>query len=454
MTRMPGRAGILALGLGLVLGAVRSDGASAPKDPRRLDGELTPLGGQRAGNDDGTIPPWSGGLTKPWPGYKSGQPRPDPFANEKPLYRVDHSNVDEYADHLSEGMAALIRRFPSERLDVYPTHRTAAAPAYVYENTKQNVTRARTEGGGQGIAGAYGGVPFPIPQTGAEAIWNHILSFKGESARYDFSTYIVSAGQRTLTLAATLDTQGPYYYRDGKPETFDGTLGLGRLVTTAPPSRVGEALVVQEPLDQLKNDRKVWVYLVGQRRVRRTTTLSYDNPAITTSGFSLADESYLFNGAIDRYDWQLVGKKEILVPYNTQGFHTPRPEDVLGRDHLNPDHVRWELHRVWVVEATLAPGKHHVMPKRRFYLDEDSWAALLSDGWDAKGQLWHVGMAIPVLVPELPAVVVLTTAIHDLQRGGYAVSSMFNGGSRHYEVVPRRPESFFSAAALTSQGVR
>jgi hypothetical protein len=444
--------GVLVCMLALALAAPAA--ATAPKDPRRLDKELTPLGGERAGNDDGTIPPWTGGLTQPWPGYTSGQPRPDPFAKERPLYQVTAKNLDEYQDHLSEGTVTLLRRYPSYRLDVYPTHRTAAAPQWVYDNTRQNVTRARTLGGGVAVAGAYGGVPFPMPQSGAEAMWNHILSWKGESARYDFDTYIVSGGKTTLATGASLDTQNPYYYRDGSPASFAGMVGLGRMTTIAPPARAGESLVVEEPLDQLKQDRRVWVYLVGQRRVRRIPTLTYDNPGIVTSGFTLSDESYLFNGALDRYDWKIVGKKEILVPYNAQAFHAGRPEEVLGRDHLNPDHLRWELHRVWVVEGTLAPGKHHVMPKRRFYLDEDTWAALLSEGWDAKGQLWHVGQAVPLLVPELPGVVTVSNITYDVQRGGYAASSLLNGRQHHYQVTARRPESFFSPAALASQGVR
>jgi hypothetical protein len=323
----------------------------------------------------------------------------------------------------------------------------------VYDNTKKNVSRARLVNG-VNVAGAYGGIPFPFPQNGAEAIWNHLLSFRGESIRTDMSWYIVSAGKVTLASAATLDQQNPYHYRDGSPEKFNGMIGVARLTTTGPPQRAGENLVVMEPLDQLKEQRRTWVYLVGQRRVRRVPINIYDTPSIITSGYGIADESYLFNGPLDRYDWKLVGKKEIIVPYNAQAFHAQSPEAVLKRDHVNPDHLRWELHRVWVVEATLAAGKHHVMPKRRFYLDEDSWNALLSESWDDKGQLWHVGQAIPLLVPELPAVVAQSSVIYDLHKGVYTAAQILNGQPHMYQMVPRRPDSFFTPEALVSGGIR
>ena len=177
-------------------------------------------------------------------------------------------------------------------------------------------------------------------------------------------------------------------------------------------------------------------------------------PNYVASGFSFIDEGYLFLGNLDRYDWKLVGKKEMFGPYNTQRFHTKNVDQVLGPRHLNPNHMRWELHRVWVVEASLAQGKRHVMPKRRFYLDEDSWQVLLSDGWDAKGQLWHVGHALPVLVPELPSEIVLPHVIYDLLKNGYSTANIFNGQQRHYQVVMRWPEDHFSTATLAAEGIR
>ena len=121
--------------------------------------------------------------------------------------------------------------------------------------------------------------------------------------------------------------------------------------------------------------------------------------------------------------------------------------------HVNPDHVRWELHRVWVVEARLATGKRHVVARRRLYLDEDTWLALVYDGWDASGHLRHAAHALPLIVPELPAVVSFPDVIHDLLNNRYAARYLLNDGRLHYQVVARRPD-YFSPAALVGEGIR
>ena len=428
--------------------------AVSPQEAARLNSDLTPLGAERAGNQAGTIPAWNGGYTKVWPGYQSGQPRPDPFAAEKPVLSISAQNLSSHEAQLSEGVKVLLKRFPSYRLDVYPTHRTAAAPDWVYENTFKNATRARTEDNGLGIAGAFGGTPFPIPKTGAEVMWNHLLAWRGEACSYEESTYVVAAHKPVLSSVSITDVQSQYYNPQG---ARDGSTFMSFKVivtTSAPPFRAGEVILAHEPVDLNRDRRRAWQYLPGQRRVRRAPTISYDTPNPATSGFTFFDEAVLFNGALDRYQWKLLGKREIYIPYNTQQFHTKKIAEVLGPDHLNPDYVRWELHRVWVIEATLAPNKRHVMPKRHFYVDEDSWLVMLYDGWDARGQLWHVGHALPFIAPELPAVVVEPQVIYDLVQGGYAASYLFNERGRHFQKQERKPEAVYTPSALVSKGIR
>ena len=432
-----------------------ADAAVTPEEAARLKSELTPLGAEKAGNKEGTIPVWDGGYTTVSPDYRPGQPRPDPFEAERPRLTITAQNMQQYADQLSDGVKALLQRFPSYRLDVYPTHRTAAAPQWLYDNTFKNATRAKlipNTYNGPHVDGAYGGIPFPIPREGAEAMWNHLLSWHGQSYAYDFGGYVVpSNGRAVLALAGIAEVQFPYYFQDGALDSFDGKYWMRIITNTAPPFRAGEKTLGIYPTGK---SLLVWQYLVGQRRVRRSPDIAYDTPSFLTSGFSFLDESFLFIGNLDRYEWKLVGKKEMFVPYNTQSFHLKKVNEVLGPRHLNPDHMRWELHRVWVVEASLAPGKRHVMPKRRFYLDEDTWQALLSDGWDAKGQLWHVGHAIPLLAPEQPGMMVFANAIYDLLKGGYAGVSLFNEQQRQFRTVMRWPENYFSPDALVSEGVR
>ena len=425
-----------------------------PAEATRLTSDLTPLGAERAGNKDGTIPAWEGGYTQVWPGYQSGQPRPDPFANDKPLFQITAKNMAQYADKLSDGVKTLLQRYPTYRLDVYPTHRTAAAPQWVYDNTFMNATRAKLTYNGMSMEGAYGGIPFPIPKDGDEVMMNHLYGWRGESFKYDGSTYVVANGKPVLATAATSSFQFPYYYRAGAPERSNGYHILGRINTTGPPLKAGEATAYHEPINKLDPGRQVWLYLVGQRRIRRAPDIAYDTPNTLTSGLSFYDEATLFNGAMDRYEWKLLGKKEMFIPYNTQQFHTQKVNQVLGPKHLNPDHVRWELHRVWVVEATLAPGKRHALPRRLFYLDEDTWITILADGWDARGQLWHTGLTLPFIVPELPATTVISYVIYDLLKGSYSAASLLNERQRQYQIVSRRPENDFSPATLAAEGIR
>lgn len=146
----------------------------------KLKSTLTPFGAEKAGNKDGSIPAWTGGLTKVPAGYEPGSARPDPFPDEKPVVQISAKNLEQYKDKLSEGTQTMLRQHPSYRLDVYPTHRTAAAPQWVYDNTFQNATRAKTTAGGNSVENAYGGIPFPIPKSGAEVMWNHLLRWRGE----------------------------------------------------------------------------------------------------------------------------------------------------------------------------------------------------------------------------------------------------------------------------------
>ncbi len=427
------------------------------EEAARLKSELTPLGGERAGNADGTIPAWDGGYTSVPEGYQSGERRPDPFAKEKPLFSITAANMEQYADKLSEGQKEMLRKHPTYRFDVYPTHRTAAAPSWVYDNTFRNAVSATTSEGGLSMQGAYGGIPFPIPQSAHEVVWNHLLYWHGESIFAPVQVFMVTEqGKPVLTAEADGELAYPYYFRDVPKEKWDGDYFVFRQAQTAPPFKAGETILVRDPVDQYGKGRQAWQYLTGQRRVRRAPSIAYDTPDFVSSGQNYFDEVFVFNGAMDRYNWKLVGKKEMYIPYNNNRFLLSKAEDVIGTgtNHLNPDYLRWELHRVWVVEATLAEGKRHVVAKRRLYIDEDTWSAVLYDGWDGKGQLWRHTLAVPFVAFELPAVVSQIFAIHNLQTGARTLSELMNDMPLQWQAVPRRPDTFFTPQALSASGVR
>ena len=430
--------------------------AVSAEEAAKLGTVLTPHGAEKAGNKDGTIPAWTGGDQNVPPGLKGTVRRPDPFANEKPLFSITEKNYTQYADKLSDGQIELLKKYPDYRIDVYPTHRTASAPAWVYENTRKNAETATSSNNGYSIKGAYGGIPFPIPKTGAEAMWNHLLAWQGQAWRYQFHVLVTASdGQRFLAGDIQVDEQSPYYFKDGPKSDYKEEYNMIHIVTNGPPQHAGEAVVTRDPLDQVGIGRQAWQYLTGQRRVRKLPNAAYDTPSVFVSGVSNYDEIYLFAGPLDRYDWTIVGKKEMYIPYNDNGFYQPtKDSDVIGEHFTNPDHVRWELHRVWIVEAKLAAGKRHVMPRRRFYLDEDTWLAQLEDGWDASGKLWKTFTMLNVDCPDLPGVVSGAFMTYNLQTGDWVANNIMNEKSYTIDFTKPWPDSHFTGDALSAEGVR
>ncbi len=445
---------VILVAVGLFAAPASSDAAATAAEAETLKGALTPLGAERAGNAAGTIPAWTGGIAAV-PGYRQGDPRPDPFAADRPLFTITAANAAQYADQLPEGAKALFAKFPGYRMEVYPTRRSAAAPQAVYDNVFLNATRARAAPSGiaSGIAGAVGGIPFPIPKSGHEVVWNHLLAFWGPARETRLSTYVVSAsGQVDLTSAYRELADFPYYYPGATADSFGRYYFRTRRTEEAPPSRYGEGYLAWQPFDIARDKFAAWRYLPGEGRVRRGPSLSYDTPDPSASGYQTLDEYYVFFGGPDRYDFKLLGKKEMIVPYNNNRLPTLAVETVLQPGHADPGALRYELHRVWVVEGTLAPGKSHIAPKRRLYIDEDTWFAVYSDSWDEDGRLWKFGHGTMYVVPDLPAVILGSQIVYDLILGGYVYSFAFNGEAVHYKLTPPHNAAALAPEALALQG--
>jgi hypothetical protein len=440
----------------LLLSASIVVNAAAADDARSLGSDLTPVGAEKAGSKDGTIPPWDGGLTTASPGAATRDPRADPFPGERPLFSITAKNAGEHAARLTDGALALLTKYPDTyRIDVYPTHRTAAAPQHVYDAIRRNAASARLAEGPTGLAptGAYGGVPFPLPKSGAEAIWNHLLRWRGESVDNKTANYIGTGdGTRVLVDGGSLHLQNPYYFANGNAGQFNGEYSTLRIESEAPPQRRGVLFVERDSFDADKND--AWLYLPGQRRVRKLPSACCDLPLGSAAGVITFDEPDVYNGRIDRFAWTLVGKVEKYIPYNNNRSLQVSVDEFLGPRHLNPDHVRWELHRVWVVEAKLAPGQRHAMTRSRYYLDEDTWTAVLGDRWDAAGTLSRTLWALPLAMPDIPGVVAATSGGHDLVKGTWVAMGVMNGKPTPYRIVPRFADAHFTPDAMAGEGVR
>ena len=424
----------------------------------QLGQSLTLIGAEKAANADGTIPEYTGGNTTLPAGFTQGDSmRPNPYEDEQPRLVIDAKNAAENKDKLTATINELFKRFPDFRLDVYPTHRSAAYPQWVLDNTVKNAANAQSTDGGIGLLNALPGTPFPIPANGGEAMWNHLLRYQGSTANSKFDNWNVdSAGVATLATTGDATINYPFYQDPARTTVSEPKELFYRIkvLYTAPARRAGEAVLLQDALDPLKQPRRAWQYLPGQRRVKLAPDLAYDTPNPGSAGASTYDDTFVFSGALDRFDWKLVGKREMYVPYNSYKIvYDIDVGKMTTPNTVNPDVVRWELHRVWVVEATLKPGKRHIYKKRTFYLDEDTWAALASDEYDARGDLYRGSLAF--LAPSYDVKVPVGPAhmIYDMIVGSYNITGMTGpyGGVKY---IPDLSEVKWSPEALGGGGVR
>jgi hypothetical protein len=438
----------------LAFSAAASMAAVPAEEAAKLKSELTPFGAERAANKDGSIPAWTGGHTTPIPGDKPGGRRGDPFKDEKPLYSITAQNMEQHAAKLTDGTKALLKKYPEFRVDVYKTHRTAAAPKWVYDNTLKNATTGRLEG--DLAKDVYGGIPFPIPKAGIEVMWNHLLRWRGSDWGLPATQYQITAdGRAVLASDGDSERQMPYYFEGGsiaEVQKRGNIFWRLRLVNAGPPIRAGEAIVGGQAMDF--NDQ-AWVYLTGQRRVRKLPNPCCDTPTPSTAGNMTFDEIDTFTGRLDRFDWKLVGKQEMVIPYNVNRLLQPKTDaEVIGKAFIKPDYMRWELHRVWVVEATVRAGQRHTAPRNRYYCDEDTWQCVLGDRWDAQGQLWRTLYTVNFVAPDVPATIGGTVGMVDLLSGQAHLLDLATSKASQFPVKPRFADTVFTPEALAGESVR
>ncbi|MFP6798376.1 MAG: DUF1329 domain-containing protein [Pseudomonas sp.] len=444
-----------ALTLSLLASGVMA--AVSPDEAAKLGTTLTPVGAEMAGNADGSIPAWTGGLpasagTADAAGFLS-----DPFPNEQPLFTITAQNVDQYKDKLTPGQLAMFKRYPeSYKMPVFATHRTATMPDDVLAAAKNNAVNTKMVEGGNGLENFDQAYPFPIPKDGLEAIWNHITRYRGGSVK-------------RLVTQATPQANGSYslvYFQDeftfrGALQDADNSKPSNVLFyfkqrVTAPSRLAGNVLLVHETLNQVKEPRLAWLYNAGQRRVRRAPQVSYDGPGTAADGLRTSDNFDMYNGAPDRYEWKLNGKKEIYIPYNSYRLDSPKLkyDDIIKAGHINQDLTRYELHRVWNVTATLKSGERHIYAKRDFYLDEDTWQAAVIDHYDGRGTLWRVAEAQAQYYYDKKVPWYSIETLYDLLSGRYLALGMKNEEKSAYEFGYPAKESDYTPAALRQAGVR
>jgi hypothetical protein len=407
--------------------------AAVPADMAgRLDADLTPLGSERAGNADGTIPAWTGGLQSPPAGlgYQRGMHHPNPYAGEQPLFTITRDTMGQHADRLAGPQKALLEKYGDTfKMNVYPSHRSCAQPDFVYEANRKNALTGVISDQGNGVDKAIMGKPFPIPNSGYEVLWNHLLGFGNHKLQRQFAAVIPTASGAYTKYSAQDDAI--IRWNDPVMKTaadLDNIFALYILHTLEPTRVAGNVILVHETLNRLSDPRKAWQYSPGTRRVRRAPNIAYDNPGTNSDGATTSDSFGGFNGAPDRYTWRLKGKQEAYVPYNNYELYSDKLtyDDLIRPRHLNTDHVRYELHRVWQLEANLKPSTRHVYSRRVFYQDEDTWSIVSSELYDARGELWRVQEQYPITYYEVPVCGASMGGAYDFTNGRYIAVGLIN----------------------------
>ncbi len=435
-------------------------GAVSPQEAAHLGQDLTPLGGEKAANADGSIPAWTGGIKSAaeagFPAYKSGEHHPDPYAADKPLFTITPANAAQYAAKLTEGHKALFKTYADYKMIVYPTHRSAAAPESVYEATKRIATTATLVPDGNGISGGVGGTPFPIPKSGLEVYWNHLTRYRGIAAARQVGQVPVEPGGNYTVVNLKEEFFFPYYVPGMTEAGLDNIIVYFMQETTAPARLAGEVLLVQETMNQSKDSRRAWIYNPGQRRVRRAPNVAFDNPGTNSDNQRTDDQFDMYNGSPQRYDWKLVGKKEMYVPYNSYQLQSEKIKysELLQKNHIKQDYARYELHRVWVVDATLKSGVSHIYSRRTLYVDEDSWQILAVDCYDSRGKLWRVQEGHAINYYDLPTLWTDLELVMDLSNGRYLALGLQNEQPRSYDFSIKRTAADFQPSVLERRGIR
>jgi len=422
----------------------------------KLGHELTPMGAEQKANSDGSIPAWTGGLNSKGSLKSKDSGRPDhPFPSEKPLFIITNENVAQYKDKLSAGQVALFKKHPTFKMPIYKSHRTAAMPQRIYDSVKNNATNTELVSGGNGLTNFDTSIPFAIPANGIEVVWNHLTRYRGGAAKRYNTAIPVQKDGSFVPIVANDTLVWPEFLVGGRDEKKDDNVLFYFLQQfTAPSIYTGTALMVHDTIDQVKDARRAWMYNSGQRRVRRAPNVAYDGPATGVEGLRVTDDYDMYNGSPNRYEWKLVGKKELYIPYNAYSLLDTELsyDDIINQSHMNTDVLRYELHRVWEVEATLKEGERHIYAKRVFHFDEDTWQAAVIDKYDGRGELWRVSEAHSVQFYDVDATWLATEVNFDLDSGRYVVTGLANEEPKFMQWGIKAKRKQFTTSALRRMG--
>ncbi|MGJ8670232.1 MAG: DUF1329 domain-containing protein [Oceanococcus sp.] len=442
--------GLGALALVLV---VPAQAKSTPEEIASLGGdEFTCMGSERAGSASG-IPEYSGKWFKKWPGVTSEKGwEPGPYKDEKPLYTITTANMAEYADTMTPGQQALMKKYPDKfKMKVFPSHRDFRFDSWVCDVVKDNAANSEIIDDGLGVTGIAGAHPFPFPKNGTEAIYNAIVPHRAYTEKTVFDIADVYSNGTIAWGRARFMTMNPGNNPDRSkvPKFTDHINAFFYQGFLLPDREKGFVAVGYQPNNFKSDATQSWQYLPGIRRVRKAPEVGFDYP-VPPSGLRTVDDDYLFNGSPERYTWKLIGKKEMLVPYHNFEFNNPnlKYDELIQPGTVNADYLRYELHRVWIIEGNLKDGVRHIYNKRRLYADEDTWLTFWADNYDGRGDLWRANLAAFFYSQQSGTYHRGASIYHDLTSGNYEATYMTNESDHWWDLnTPLKPAMFSPEAA-------
>jgi hypothetical protein len=425
----------------------------------RLGRDLTPMGSERAGTPDGMVPAWDGGLSAPPAGMRFDPKKenpPNPFAADAVKFTVTGANMGQYDQYLTAGHKAMMKKFSSYKMKVYPSRRSCALPQYAYDAIKRNAANAELTPDGDGIKNFVVGYPFPIPNNAMELIMDKRFSFRG----YKFTRQNAFAPVQTNGSYNLIKSQDEAIFRYANPALKSSdelnNVGLFFILNTISPARLaGNVILVHESINATVEPRKAWAYSPGTRRVRRAPDIAYDNPGTNTDAMSTSDAFDGFNGALDRYDWTMKAPAVKFIPYNSYDLLHTKYADLVKPQHINQDLVRYEPHRVYTVEAKLKAGSRHLYARRVMYLDEDSKVVQNAENYDGRGELYRFQELPPFNAYHVPHCgTAALEIVYELTSGRYLTLNMRAEEPPINYFAEELSESRYTPEAIRSLGIR
>ncbi|MGH8454653.1 MAG: DUF1329 domain-containing protein [Nevskiales bacterium] len=426
----------------------------SPEEAARLGNELTPIGAEKGANKDGSVPAWDPYTQS---GKLAGEYTSDPAIDgEKPVFTITKANMAQYADKLSAGHKYLLKTYDSYKMNVYPSHRKIAWPDFIYKATKENAVNC-TLIGVDNPDNCKQGFLYPIPKSGAEVVWNHRVKYRDSNVRR-FNNQMIVQPDGKFQLTKVMEEVKFYYAveKDPVPLTKDSGLFIKYFsLIRDPPRMSGTMILVHERAGAGDEGRQAWLYAPALKRIRRAPTVCCDNPYEGTDGHQFYDQVDMYNGILDRFTWKIVGKKDLYIPNNSNKISGPSVKyaDMAKPRHFNQDLPRYELHRVWVVEANLRPGTSHTFAKRTFYLDEDGWQVALIDNYDANGDLYQFQEGHVIAAKNVLLSGTIPEVIYHMTTGRYFITALANE-DRPNDYSVKYDDGFFEATSVQKRATK